>query len=55
MKKKEIKELLSRFDEMKMPDGQKIISACGAEYRYVPREKATAQEKNEFHLFWLRR
>ncbi len=36
MKKKEIKELLSGFGEIKMPDEQKIISSCGAEYRYVP-------------------
>lgn len=39
MKKKEIKEMLSRFDEIEMPDGQKIISSCGAEYRCVSREK----------------
>lgn len=45
MKKKEIKDMLSGFDEMKMPDGQKIISACGAEYRYVPRERARARRK----------
>jgi hypothetical protein len=50
VKKKEIKELLSRFDEMKMPDGQKIISACGAEYRYVPREKATVKRKKRISL-----
>jgi hypothetical protein len=38
MKKKEIKNLLSRFDEFKMPDKHKIISSCGTEYRYIPRE-----------------
>lgn len=38
MRKKEIKELLLGFDEIKMPDGEKIISACGAEYRYIPQE-----------------
>jgi hypothetical protein len=50
VKKKEIKELLSRFDEMKMPDGQKIISSCGAEYRYVPREKSPVQRKKRISL-----
>ena len=45
MKKKEIKNLLSRFDDVKMPDKQKIVSSCGAEYRYVPRESAERPRK----------
>jgi len=45
MKKKEIKNLLSGFNEMKMPDGQKIISACGAEYRYIPKECGQARRR----------
>lgn len=45
MKKKEIKALLSRFDDVKMPDKQKIVSSCGAEYRYVPKESAERPRK----------
>ena len=45
MKKKEIKDLLSGFDEIKMPDGEKIISSCGAEYRYIPHERVPERRR----------
>lgn len=48
MKKKEIKRLLSRFDETKMPDKHKIISECGAEYRYVYRELPERRARRRF-------
>ncbi|MBQ8404744.1 MAG: hypothetical protein IJX55_10060 [Clostridia bacterium] len=39
MNKKEIKEALSHFDETKIPDKYRILSACGVEYKYEYTEK----------------
>ena len=48
MKKKEIKELLSRFDEVKIPDKYKILSFCGAEYKcgYTEKMRKSARRMN---------
>ena len=39
MKKRDIKNALSRFDETKIPDKYKILSSCGVEYKYEYTEK----------------
>ncbi|MBQ9745773.1 MAG: hypothetical protein IJW21_03005 [Clostridia bacterium] len=46
MKKKEIKKLLLRFDEAKIPDKYKILEGCGAEYRYRYKEKKERYRRN---------
>lgn len=48
MKKKEIKGLLSRFDETKLPDKHKMLEGCGAEYRYQYKEKKAKFRRGNF-------
>lgn len=45
MRKKDIKKALSAFDEVKIPDKYKMTEGCGAEYRYVRKEKPRRERR----------